>query len=175
MFASVQLSVARMSLSSSSRSTFLHHIAGGISDPTHRDMLERTCCYDMAWMTHLDYVYGAAGIAARERWPLLGLSVTRRSLNLLCLRYNDATMQCLSCFVCGQLRTTCQGYPGVDLNTAIDDSAIHSYEIKTHDITWFDEMENASPGTLLNNCNYELWRHRYVLNTRQAPTKHPWQ
>eukprot|EP00959_Pyramimonas_sp_CCMP1952_P039768 831858-Pyramimonas_sp.AAC.1 len=66
-------------------------------------------------MTNLDYVYGAMAVAERGRWPMLGLSTTRRSLNLLALRRNDETTRCLACLICGQLRTTCAGCPPVDL------------------------------------------------------------
>ena len=59
-------------------------------------------------MTATDYVYGAIGVAERERWPLVGLSTTRICLNLLALRYNDTTTKCLACFICRQLRTSAQ-------------------------------------------------------------------
>ena len=98
------------------RVLFLHHIAGGIGDPTHEREISLICKTDISWMSRLDYVYGAIAVAERERWPALGLSTTRRSLNLLAHRYNDQNIQCISCFVCGQLRTTCSGYTAVDIN-----------------------------------------------------------
>ena len=157
------------------RALFLHHVAGGVSDPIHKDALQLICQEDLPWMTFLDYVYGAVAIAERERWPLLGLSVTRRSLNLLCQRFNDATTQCLACFVCGQLRTTCTGYPEVDLNTPVDHAGHGIAEIRARDIDWFAAVEKKCPGTLLNNCSYELWRRRYVLNNSpKNATRYPW-
>ena len=94
---------------------FLHHIAGGIGDRTHEHEISLICKNDISWMSRLDYVYGAIAIAERERWPALGLSTTRRSLNLLAHRYNDRSIRCVSCFICGQLRTTCPGYTAVDI------------------------------------------------------------
>ena len=44
--------------SSADRSLFLHHIAGGTADGTHRDMLMRDYTYDLSWKTYLDYLYG---------------------------------------------------------------------------------------------------------------------
>ena len=84
-------------------------------DRTHAKQLADICMDDIDWMDNLTYVYEAIAVAERERWPLLGLSVTRRSLNLLATRYNDEKTQCLTCFICAQQRTTCSGYPVVDL------------------------------------------------------------
>ena len=102
------------------RTHFLRHIAAGASDSTHETMLRKICRSDHPWLTNLDYVYAAAAIAERERWPQLGLSTTRRSLNLLCERFNDNRTKCLACFFCGQLRATCEGYPYVDLKKLAD-------------------------------------------------------
>ena len=104
--------------SSNNRALFLHHVAGGAADDTHLLALHSVCKGDIVWVTRLDYVHGAAAVAERECWPSLGLSVTRRSLNLLCKRFNDKTATWLCCFVCGQLRTTCESYPPVDLEVA---------------------------------------------------------
>ena len=56
------------------RTQFIHHIAAGVSDLTHDAMLRKICHSDNQWLTNLDYVYAAAAIAERERWPQLGLS-----------------------------------------------------------------------------------------------------
>ena len=77
---------------SNDRAKFLHHVAGGVSDSIHKELIEDVCKTDYTWITRLDYVYGAVAIAERERWPLLGLSTTRRALNTLCMRYNDETV-----------------------------------------------------------------------------------
>ena len=50
-----------------SRARFLHHIAGGVADSTHRAALQKICPRDLQWMSNLDYVYGAVAIAERER------------------------------------------------------------------------------------------------------------
>ena len=91
-----------------------------MSDATHHEEISEICGGDYAWMTRLDYMYVAVAVAERERWPRLGLSTTRRSLSLLCSRYNDEKIQRLACFICGQLRTTCEGYPAVDLDIPVD-------------------------------------------------------
>ena len=84
--------VARVQFSTNNRTLFLHHVAGGVSDPTHNATLQQICHHDLHWMTHLDYVHGAVAIAEREQWPQLGLSVTRRSLNLLCHRFKHGVI-----------------------------------------------------------------------------------
>ena len=92
-------------------------------------------------MTHLDCIYGAVALVARELWPLLGLSTTRRALNLLCLRYNDASTKFLSCFVCGQLRTTFEGYPEVDAQQPVQEYECLETEIKYQTMPWFTTLE----------------------------------
>ena len=118
-------------------------------------------------MTHLDYIYGAVVLVARERWPLLGLSTTRRALNLLCRGYNDATTKFLSCFAGGQLRTTCEGYPMVNLQLPVDEFERRETKIEYQPISWFTTLESQHPGTLINNCSFDLWRRRYVQNTKK--------
>ena len=93
-------------------------MAGGASDVTHLDMVVGICGSDVKWMTRLDYVYGAVARAERERWPRLGLSTTRRALNVLCGRYNDEKIQCVAYFICCQLRTTAEGFVAIDLDKA---------------------------------------------------------
>ena len=51
---------------SNDRATFLHHVAGGVSDRTHFAILDKICKGDLSWMTRLDYVYGAVAVAERE-------------------------------------------------------------------------------------------------------------
>ena len=95
------------------RNLFEHHISGGARDRTRAAKIDEICQIDMTWMTNRDYVSRAIAIAERERWPLLGLSTTRRSLNLLALRYNNKTTQCLACFICGQLRNHVRWVPAL--------------------------------------------------------------
>ena len=108
----------KCSFHTNDRELFLHHIAGGARDEKHLKELIAACGVLPTWITYLDLVLETAALKERERWPQLGLSVTRRSLNSLCARFNDAATQCLCCFICGQLRTTCTGYPKIDLEQA---------------------------------------------------------
>ena len=146
------------------RALFLHHVAGGVSDTTHLKTLREICggCTDIPGVTMLEYVHGAVAIAERERWPMLGLSVTRRSLNLLCLRYNDTQMKCLCCFVCGQLRTTVKGYSAANLQKPSSEAGGVSSEIEFRRIVDLTHLELDHPGVLLNNTSYSLWKKRYV-------------
>ena len=152
------------------RTTFLHHIAGGVSDRKHFEILDGICKSDLSWMTRLDYVYGAVAVAERERWPRLGLCTTRRSLNALCQRYNDDKVQCLACFICCQLRTTAEGFPAVDLETPATEAPVCQHEISMRSSSAFQQLERDRPGSLLNNCSYDLWRRRYVLHRRKGTT-----
>ena len=113
-------------------------------------------------MARLDYVYGAVASAERERWPRLGLSTTRRALNGLCERYNDEKIQCLACFICCQLRTTMEGFPAVDLEKPATTEPKCTKEISMRSPDDLEELQRDRPGSLLNNCGYDLWRRIYV-------------
>ena len=71
-------------------------------DRAHREQLGDICVDDMDWMDNVTYISEATAVAEREGWPLLGLSVTRRSLNLTATRYSDEKTQCLTCVICAQ-------------------------------------------------------------------------
>ena len=159
----------------SDRDIFLHHIAGGARDDTHARELAQICKDDISWMTNLDYVYRAMAIAERERWPMLGLSTTRRSLNQLVQRYNDETTECLACFICGQLRTTCAGYPPVVLESSSSSPSPANVEIRYWKEAVFQEVEKQFPGTLLNNCGFDLWQKRYVDRNVETSKAYPWK
>ena len=147
-------------------------------DSTHREELGDICVDDMEWMDNLTYVSEAIAVAEREGWPLLGLSVTRRSLNLTAQRYNDEAIQCLTCFICAQQRTTCSGYPVVDLkNDQANQSPPFHTEIRYYTQADFCTVERDFPGTLLNNCSYALWKQRYYgLGRENAKSNtYPWR
>ena len=71
-------------------------------DRAHREQLGDICVDDMDWMDNVTYISEATAEAEREGWPLLGLSVTWRSLNLTATRYSDEKTQCLTCVICAQ-------------------------------------------------------------------------
>ena len=110
------------SFSTNDRTIFWHHVYAGVSDTTHSDALKHICGEEHEYFDWSDYVDGACANAERERWPLLGLSTTRRALNLFCDRYNDDKIKCMPCFICGQLRTTCEGYTSVNLGVPAEES-----------------------------------------------------
>ena len=106
---------------------------------------------------------------------MLGLSTTRRSLNLLALRYNDQTTECMVCFICGQIRTTCAGYPPVDLGSSSSSPAPANVEIRYWKEAAFQDVEKEFPGTLLNNCGFDLWQKRYVDRNLESSKAYPWR
>ena len=104
----------------------------------------------------------------------MGLSVTRRSLNLLCKRFNDEIVKCLTCFVCAQLRTTCESYPTVNLECQEETSGKRTREIEFISTAWLENLEASHPGTLFDNCSFELWHKRYVTDQPQD-RRCPWR
>jgi hypothetical protein len=103
-------------------------------------------------MSRLDYVYGAVAVKERERWPDAGFAVARRSLRHVAARYNDQSIRCIACFVCGSQEITVDDFDGNEDKKPIQ----HVGK------AFFEKAENSCPGTLLNNCSYDLWKARYV-------------
>ena len=106
------------------RELFLHHVAGGAEDRTHLQAINAVCKVLTPGRSRLCYIAEAVAIAERENFPKVGLSVTRRVLRHLCHRYCDAKIQAGACFVCAQLRTTVEGYRGVDLESGLGVDAV---------------------------------------------------
>ena len=50
-----------------------------------------------------------------------------------------------------------------------------SQEIRYVPVSSLSEMETRAPGTLLNNCGYDLWRRRYHSSTPRGSTHYPWK
>ncbi len=149
------------SFQTSDRDVFLHHITGGESDDTHRQAIIDICKTDVPWMSRSDYVHVAIAVAEREHWPRLGLSTTRRSLNLVARALTNEKVQCLACFVCGQLRNTIAGLTPFDERIPLGGARKPRHaEISYWDRRKFQQLESTSPGTLLNNCSFDLWRKR---------------
>ena len=100
----------------------------------------REICGEKLRCTYLDVVFEACAIAERERWPQLGLSVTRRSLHMVCNRFNDDNIKCLCCFICAQLRTTCSGFHKTDLSEKETDACSNHQEIRYVSVADLEEI-----------------------------------
>jgi hypothetical protein len=78
----------------------------------HRHDIDTICGTNFSWMSRLGYVYGAVAVKERERWPDAGFAIARRSLRHVAARYNDQTIQCIVCFVCGSQEITVDDFDG---------------------------------------------------------------
>ena len=136
------------------RRALLSHITNAHAKDV-ADAVERP----LPWMTTLDYVYGAAGVLERAQVPSVGLSITRRVLATLVKTFNDETVRCHVCFICGEQRLCWQGPDNINPS---DGQFRHHAEIEFKGRQWLADAEYKHPGTLLNNCSYEVWRRRYV-------------
>ena len=146
----------------------MHHISGGIADETHGRAIRRICEPLTPGRTALCYIAEAIAVAERENFPKVGLSVTRRVLRGLCQRYCDSKIYSAACFICSQIRTSVQGYKGIDLTKApeVDNPKLRPCsELKWLGADDLRAIEQQSPGTLWNNAGYTLWRERYVERT----------
>ncbi|MGB1651984.1 MAG: DUF6570 domain-containing protein, partial [Acidimicrobiales bacterium] len=88
----------------------------------------------------------------------------RRTLRMLTQVYNDTTTKAVTCFVCAQIHATIDG-PEVLRYTKDGQSQpepVRNSTISYRGRNWLRDVEQKHPGTLLNNCSYELWRQRYV-------------
>ena len=126
----------------------------------HLKLIETICedCLDVA--SPFDLVCHAIGMKERATIPAIGLATTRRALRTLVTRYNDSCIKALVCFVCGQIHTTLGG-PEFSCKGGVTDGE-SSCEIQHQSANWFNQIENLYPGTLLNNCSFELWKRRYA-------------
>ena len=97
------------------REEYLHHIAGGVSDETHKDEILDICKPMTPGRTALCYISEAIAVAERDNFPKVGLAVTRRVLRGLCQRYCDSRIYAATCFICAQIHTSIEGYQGIDL------------------------------------------------------------
>ena len=136
------------------RAEFLHHVCAGVSDPTHEDLYVPLSSTKNEHLDRFTVFSEAMAIVERAKWPLLGLSVTRRALNQLCLRFSDDNIKCLVCFMCAEQRTTCSGYAEVDLTAPLkkDRNSTSSGKSEIRFVTreWFLDLESKCPGAVLN-------------------------
>ena len=109
----------RCGFNTSDRCLFLHHVVASAPDTTHKAIFDALSCEELDWISRLDYVYGAVAVAEREGWPRLRFCTIRKSLSMACSKYNNATIKCVACFVCAQLRTSVSGYLRIDLSQAM--------------------------------------------------------
>ena len=107
------------------REIYMHHIAGGVADATHARAICAICDPMTPGRTALCYISEAITLAERDNFPKVGLAVTRRVLRGLCKRYCDSKIYAAACFVCAQIRTSIQGYEGIDLK-----SKLRAYKFK---------------------------------------------
>ena len=87
------------------------------------------------------------------------MAATRRALRALTMVFNDEKVKALVCFVCGQIHTTVGSSVPEDCK---DESSSGSHgAIRYFGLAFLRWLESTCPGTLLNNCSYELWQKRY--------------
>jgi hypothetical protein len=142
------------------RDSFLKHIGGRGADSPHFATIQEHCGKHFAIAEPLDFVHNAISIIERINFPRIGMATTRRALRTLTNRYNDSSVQSIICFVCGQIHSSATGPEPFSANT---ETSLRSVaDIKYQDRKWWQRLEINQPGTLLNNCSYELWQKRYV-------------
>ena len=154
--------------STDDRLDFLLHLGGRDGVSPHCAAIEDICGKDRApRVSNLDFVSAAMTYMERQRWPRLGLSVTRRSLRTLAGQYNDRAVKCLVCFVCGEQRVTLAGPEHICYDAIGEVTKKCRKEIDMYGLPFFQKLEEDHPGSLLNNCSYALWYERYVARSRQ--------
>ena len=148
------------------RFRFLHHVCAGVSDASHKELYECVATASQETVNRFAGFSEAIATGERIKWLQLGLAVRRRSLHLLCTRYNDDSIQSLCFFIGCQQRTTCSGYKSVDLSAPLDecseDSMMGKPEIRYVTREWFYDLEIKYPGTLVGNFSYLPWKDRYA-------------
>ena len=117
----------------------------------------------------LSLVEKAMSLLERKKWPVLGPSVTLRCFATLHRQFTDESVKCLTCFVCGQLRTTTPGpihprlaedmdsYENARCASGQYDCFSAHAEINLVNRESLKKMEAKHPGTLLNIFSYDLF------------------
>ena len=95
------------------------------------------------------YYCAAVAERERERMPLIGPSVDRRTLALLQRVYNSDAVKSLVCFVCGQIHTFLKHEP-------------HFWQIRYDTGALFDEMQGKDLKVLELNCGLREFQKRYA-------------
>lgn len=144
------------------RVNFLKHLAD--YDSPHLKLIQTLCGEHIGSAQHkapLDFVYKAMAVKERNNIPLVGPATTRRALLTLKRVYNDEDIAAVVCFTCGQIKTTLKGPEHVVFGQHGPSSQVKQRcEVEFVSRAWFNSVEHSSPGTLLNNCSFELWKKR---------------
>ena len=140
------------------RLEFLRHV-GHQTGPHYKTITDK-CKKFFEIGKPLDFVYQAMALKERDQIPCIGMATTRRALRTLTTVFNDKTIKSLSCFVCARIFTTLSGPSGIVHDK--DDIVRPRTDIEFVTKEWLQETERQNPGTLLNNCSFELWHKGYV-------------
>ena len=142
------------------RQRFLEHLGTSTGASPHYAQIRAHCEPCLSVAEPLDCVHRAVALLEQDRIPCIGPATTRRALRTVTTYYNDTKIKAIVCFVCGQIHSTMEGPSGIDPATgAVVRPRSH---ISLQSRRWLQEVERNSPGTLLNNCSFELWRKRYM-------------
>ena len=141
------------------RAAFLSHLASASETSTsHYNLVSKICSRFFSIASPLHFVYNAISTIERQQIPLIGMATTRRALRQLTKVYNDESTKALVCFVCGEIHCTMRGPEPFEAESPGHAITAISYR----NLAWFRYVESTFPGSLLNNCSYELWEKRYV-------------
>ena len=135
------------------RAAFLRHLASPTETVGHYALVRTLCGRHFSIASPLDFVYSAISIIERRQIPCIGMATTRRALRQLTKVYNDDAIKALVCFVCGEIHCTMRGPEPFETESI--ECAECSVQYMNRE--WFRLIEARYPGSLLNNCSYELW------------------
>ena len=133
------------------RAEFLTHLVSGC----HAAAVEITCGEFLGRVRALDFVHNAISVRERKQIPRIGMATTRRALRALATTYNDESIQALACFICGCIYTTFEGPKPPPDEDGVQRVSGHC-DITMASSSWLRGLERHHPGSLLNNCSYEL-------------------
>ena len=143
--------------------SFDRHIGSRKGKDPHHKTIADACGQYLDLFDSKDFVHRAVSLVEQAQVPLIGPATTRRALRQLAARYNDETIKAVCCFVCGQLHTTFEGPLPAEQHDSngIASRPFPQRTIRFVDKAWLSSLEASHPGSLLNNCSYELSRARY--------------
>ena len=93
------------------REKFLRHFSRNPVDAPHLTIIEEHCgAHFSKGFEPLDFVYRAIRVRENEKFPTLGMAVTRRTLRMLTQSFNDASTKAIMCATCNAIRPTISGH-----------------------------------------------------------------
>ena len=146
---------------------FLQHFSRNNVEAPHAAVIEELCGVHLRHgFEPIDFVYHAMAVRENNKFPSLGMAITRRALRTMTQAYNDECTKAIMCATCNAVKATINGEWYETWDAALQQYVAHRNEsVQYVNRNWFRTLERQKPGSLLNNLSAELFEKRYSNGT----------